>query len=192
MITTLLSRVLLSGLFSFLMADCVLAQRPGRQRMKAKEDVFLETAPRVGDRFPALTVYNPDGTSFDTASANGQYSVWTFGCLTCPPSIWNIAGLEAVERDYAPKGVRFFFIYKSLAHPELVGNYVQPFTLDERLMQSRQASLQFGTRIPWIVDAMDNRLKHALGDRPNSQFVVDPNGTIVSKRAWSNHPVVLA
>jgi len=23
---------------------------------------------------------------------------------------------------------------------------------------------------------MDNRLKHALGDRPNSEFVIDPKG----------------
>ena len=26
---------------------------------------------------------------------------------------------------------------------------------------------------------MDNRLKHALGDRPNSEFVIDPAGKVV-------------
>ena len=80
-----------------------------------------------------------------------------------------------------------FFIYKSLAHPELAGNYVQPFTLDERLAHARQAEKQLGTTVPWLVDAMDNRLKHALGDRANSEFIVDPQGIIVRKRAWS-HP----
>jgi hypothetical protein len=34
---------------------------------------------------------------------------------------------------------------------------------------------------------MDNRLKHALGDRPNSEFILDPKGRVVRKRAWS-HP----
>lgn len=91
-----------------------------------------------------------------------------------------------MHRDYSPKGVRFFFIFKALAHPELAGNYVQPFTLEERLAQALQAEQQFGTQIPWVVDAMDNRLKHALGDRPNSQFLVDPDGVIVRKRAWAN------
>ena len=67
-----------------------------------------------------------------------------------------------------------FFIYKSLAHPELAGNYVQPFTLDERLAHARQAEKQLGATVPWLVDAMDNRLKHALGDRANSEFIVDP------------------
>ena len=90
-------------------------------------------------------------------------------------------------RDYGPKGVKFFFIYKSLAHPELAGDYVQPFTLDERLAHAKQAQKQLGATIPWLVDAMDNRLKHALGDRPNSEFVIDPKGVIVRKRAWS-HP----
>ena len=91
-------------------------------------------------------------------------------------------------RDYGPKGVKFFFIYKTLAHPELAGNYVQPFTLDERLAHARQAEKQLGATIPWLVDAMDNRLKHALGDRPNSEFIIDPKGKIVRKRAWS-HPL---
>lgn len=91
-----------------------------------------------------------------------------------------------MHRDYGPKNVKFFFIYKTLAHPELTGNYVQPFTLEERLAQARQARKQLGSTIPWIVDAMDNRLKHALGDRPNSEFLVNPEGIVVRKRAWSN------
>jgi hypothetical protein len=90
-----------------------------------------------------------------------------------------------VSRDYSPRGVKFFFIYKSLAHPELAGNYVQPFTLRERLAHARQAEKQLGASIPWIVDDMDNRLKHALGNRPNSELVIDPKGRIVRKRAWS-------
>jgi hypothetical protein len=91
-----------------------------------------------------------------------------------------------VYRDYSRRGVKFYFIYKSLAHPELAGDYVQPFTLDERIAHARQAGKQLGTHIPWLVDPMDNRLKHALGDRANSEFVIDPNGKIVRKRAWSN------
>jgi hypothetical protein len=63
---------------------------------------------------------------------------------------------------------------------------VQPFTLDERLAHARQAVVQLGASIPWLVDPIDNRLKRALGDRPNSEFVVNPQGTIVRKRAWSN------
>ena len=93
--------------------------------------------------------------------------------------------METIVRDYAPKGVRFYYLYKRLAHPEL-SNYVDPFTLDERLMHVRQAERQLGSRIPWIADAMTNDLKHALGDMPNPEFIIDPDGRVVGRRAWSN------
>ena len=42
-----------------------------------------------------------------------------------------------------------------------------------------------GSDIPWLCDSIANDLKHALGDRPNSEFVIDPQGRIVRRRAWS-------
>jgi hypothetical protein len=86
--------------------------------------------------------------------------------------------------------VKFYFVYKTLAHPELAGDYVQPFTTEERLAHARQAVKQLGATIPWLVDPIDNRLKHALGERPNSEFVIDPKGKIVRKRAWSHPPLL--
>ena len=86
--------------------------------------------------------------------------------------------METIYRDYAPKGVDFYYIYKTLAHPELDG-YVEPFTLEERLMHVKEAQRTLGSEITWISDTMSNDLKHALGDSPNSEFVVDPAGKIV-------------
>lgn len=93
--------------------------------------------------------------------------------------------METVERDYAPKGVKFYYIYKALAHPETNG-YVTPFNLEERLLHVAEAKRTLGSRIEWICDTMENDLKHALGDRPNSEFVIDPEGKIVVARSWSN------
>ncbi len=92
--------------------------------------------------------------------------------------------METIYRDYAPKGVHFYYIYKTLAHPELDG-YVEPFSLEERLMHVKEAQRTLGSEIAWISDTMSNDLKHALGDMPNSEFVVDPAGTIVRMRVWS-------
>ncbi len=92
-------------------------------------------------------------------------------------------------RDYGPKKVKFFFVYKALAHPER-NDILQPITLDERLVHAREGTKRLGNTIPWLVDAIDNRLKHALGDRNNSEFIVDPEGKIVRKRTWSNPDLV--
>ena len=93
--------------------------------------------------------------------------------------------METIERDYTPQGVQFYYLYKQLAHPEL-DHYVDPYTLEERLMHVAQAERQLGSRIPWISDAMTNELKHALGDMPNSEFIIDPDGRVLERRAWSD------
>ena len=93
--------------------------------------------------------------------------------------------METVERDYTPKGVRFYYLYKALVHPEYHG-YITPFTLEERLMHAKEAQRRLGSRIPWIVDAMTNDLKHALGNAPNGEFIVDPEGKVARRRASSD------
>ena len=93
--------------------------------------------------------------------------------------------METVERDYAPKGVKFYYVYKALAHPEWDG-YVTTYSLEERLLHVEEAKRTLRSRFTWLVDPMDNRFKHAMGSRPNSEFVVGPDGTILASRDWSN------
>ncbi|MFK8111062.1 MAG: hypothetical protein AB8B91_02610 [Rubripirellula sp.] len=81
--------------------------------------------------------------------------------------------------------MNFYYVYKALAHPENNG-YVAPFNLKERLMHVAEAKRQLGTRFQWLCDSMQNDLKHALGDRPNSEFIIDPTGKIVVSRTWSD------
>ena len=87
--------------------------------------------------------------------------------------------------DYQPKGVEFFYIYKPLAHPEY-DNYLSPFTMQERLMHVMEAKRRLGSSITWLSDTMDNVYHDALGQTPNSELVVDPDGVVVARRAWSN------
>ena len=50
-----------------------------------------------------------------------------------------------------------------------------PFTLKERLLHVQEAKKTLGATVPWLCDTIDNDLKHALGDWPNSEFVIDPD-----------------
>ena len=93
--------------------------------------------------------------------------------------------METVHRDYSPKGVEFYYIYKALAHPELNG-YINPVTLEERLMHIAEAKRTLGSEITWLADNMDNELKHALGNRPNSEYLLDPAGNVLKARGWSD------
>lgn len=52
-------------------------------------------------------------------------------------------------------------------------------------MHVRETQSKLGTKITWLCDSMDNDLKHALGDAPNSEFILDPDGRVLVKRSWS-------
>ena len=93
--------------------------------------------------------------------------------------------METVQRDYAPKGVDFYYIYKPLAHPEF-NNYVTPFTLEERLMHVAEAKRRLGSSIMWLADTMDNRYHESMAGTPNSEMVVGPDGRVLSRRTWSD------
>ena len=63
---------------------------------------------------------------------------------------------------------------------------MQPVTLEERLLHIAEAKRTLGTTIPWIADTMSNDVKHAMGNSPNSEFIIGPDGKIVVMRDWSN------
>ena len=81
--------------------------------------------------------------------------------------------------------MEFYYIYKPLAHPEY-NNYISPFSIEERLMHVAEAKRTLGSAIPWLADTMDNAYYDAVGETPNSEYIVDPEGVIVARRAWSN------
>ena len=89
-----------------------------------------------------------------------------------------------MERDYSPKGVRFYYLYKALAHPEY-NLYVKPFSIEERLMHVREAERTLGSRIPWLADTMSNAVRHALGSVPNADLIFDPEGRVVARHGWN-------
>ncbi len=93
--------------------------------------------------------------------------------------------METVYRDYKDKGVQFFYVYKSVQHPE-INNFVSACSIDERLKHIAEAKRRFKTDIPWICDTMNDAVKKAFGGAPNGEFVIDPAGKIIRKRFWSN------
>lgn len=96
--------------------------------------------------------------------------------------------METVYRDYQDK-VQFFYIYKSLAHPE-INNFVSAFNKKERLLHIKRAKEMLHTDVPWICDTMDGAFTKAFGGAPNGEYILDPNGKIVRKRFWSSPATV--
>ena len=92
--------------------------------------------------------------------------------------------METIYLDYAPKGVKFYYVYKALAHPEYE-RYVTPFTHKERLMHVAEARRRLQSQVSWLCDTMSNDLRHAVGTAPNAEFILDPDGKVLVARVWS-------
>lgn len=63
---------------------------------------------------------------------------------------------------------------------------MQPVSIGERLLHIKEAKRRLGTAMPWLADSMGNELKHAFGDRNNSEFVIGADGKVVVARTWSD------
>jgi len=138
-----------------------------------------------------LVVYSESGEKTTLLEVvNGKHTVLVSGCLTCPIFHRTYPGVEAVYQDYRDReDIQFFYLYKSLAHPEYNG-YIQPVNIDERLAHIVEAKRVLDTSLNWLCDGMDNAVRHTLGFGPNTQMVIDPSGTIVHALGWSDGEVL--
>lgn len=109
---------------------------------------------------------------------DGKYTLLAMGCLTCPEFHRSYPEIEAANQDYASDDVQFFYVYKSLRHPEL-GGYVEAQNQNERLLQLKEAREILGTQVPWLADSIDNSIRDALQSGSRSVYLVSPEGKIV-------------
>lgn len=131
---------------------------------------------------PDLNAFTAEGKPLKLRElCQGSYTVLSSGCLTCPEFRRNYPAIEAASADYSPKGVRFFYFYKSLRHPELDG-YVQAQNMRERLLQLAEARRLYGTKVPWLADTIGDSLRIGLRSGSQSVWLISPTGEIVA--AW--------
>ena len=155
-----------------------------RDQVRPRDTAFNEKFP-IGSQLPdSLKLYNADRKLVAANSIfDAKYTVVVGGCLTCPEYRNSYPEIEAVAADYRDKGVRFYFLFQALTHPENWG-YVQPTSIQERCAQIDHAKELLKTSIPWLADTMDNEMKQHFAMTPNSQFVFDDEGKIVHRASW--------
>ncbi len=131
----------------------------------------------------ALVVFDEGGNKHKLLDvlAGEKDTVLVRGCLTCPVFLGVYPEVEAMAKDFPD--VDFYYLYGSLAHPENNG-YIQPLTIEERLMHVTEAKEKLGTQVSWYCDDIDNAAKIALGNAPNSGYIFDSNGNLVLAQSW--------
>lgn len=103
------------------------------------------------------------------------FTLLALGELTDPDFISSYGNVETIAHDYASKDIGFFYIYRYLRHPENNG-YIQSFNRKERTRQASEAARLLHTRIPWLVDTMDNQSAQLLSSTTNTLFIFNREG----------------
>ncbi|MDF7825328.1 hypothetical protein P4B35_14985 [Pontiellaceae bacterium B12227] len=104
-------------------------------------------------------------------AADAIYTVFVLGDLTDKEFITSYSNIELAARDFHPKGIRFYYIYRHLKHPENNG-YVRPYQIKERARHAQLAKEQLLTAVPWAYDGMDNAASKALAPEGTSNVFV--------------------
>jgi thiol-disulfide isomerase/thioredoxin len=152
-------------------------------------DILNDMVVRKTDLGPGDAVALPD-----LALVNGGRLVWpdtmdkrplllVFGSLTCPVTESAAPGLVQLYRDFGG-AVRFVLVNVREAHPG--ARIPQPKTAAAKLANA--SDLKARHRIPFDVaaDDIDGTTHRRFGGRPNSAFVISPEGIILFRAQWAN------
>jgi len=144
---------------------------------------------RQGDAAPDFTLRSPDNQlSVKLSDLRGQKPVvLIFGSYTCPPFRDVYPTLERLHQTYGDR-VAFFYIYIREAHAEdgwkIRRNQKEgiaikdPKSMQERTAVAQQACAYFKTRIPGLVDTMNDATDRAYAAWPSRIFLVDVDGKV--------------
>lgn len=144
---------------------------------------------RQGDVAPDFTLRSPDKQqTVKLGDFRGEKPVvLIFGSYTCPPFRDVYPTLERLHQTYGDR-VAFHYIYIREAHAEdgwkvprnqREGIAIKdPKTMEERTAVAQQACAFFKTRIPGLVDTMDDATDRAYAAWPSRIFLVNLEGKI--------------
>ncbi len=142
--------------------------------MESPEEKKAEPKRQLPD-VPVFDSQNNKHTLPDIVHA-APYTVLVLGELTDPDFIENYRSIEAMAKDFKPKHVGFFYIYRFLTHPENNG-YVQPFNQLERARQVQHSQDLLKTETDWLYDTMENQTAEALApENTKSVFLFSKSG----------------
>jgi thiol-disulfide isomerase/thioredoxin len=150
---------------------------------------FSHTDPGPGDPVPAFDIELLDGGRLTSTTLGPRPLLLVFGSLTCPVTESSGPVLNRLHARFGNR-VRFVMVNTREAHP---GQLIpQPRSLDEK--RAHAASLRAHHRFPFevAVDGIDGAFHRAMSPKPNSAYLIGPDGVIAYRAHWANDGAGLA
>lgn len=132
---------------------------------------------------PEATTNEP----YQLASHKGKLRAFMFASLSNPPARAQLPRWDLLRSKYDTADVELFVIYGKELHPgdkKSYRAYPQPKTQEQKRGYARQLATL--TRLPVLVDALDDATLTAYGRVPNGAYVIDREGRLIFRGTWAD------
>lgn len=124
---------------------------------------------------------------YSLGKARGRIRAFMFVSITNPPARFQLPLWDRLLEKYAGKPVDLFVIYGKELHPgdhRSYRNYPDPKSETEK--QAYAQDLARETKLPVLVDGLDNAVLDAYGRVPNGAYVIDEDDNLIFRGTWAD------
>lgn len=144
---------------------------------------FRSSDPGPGDHLPAFDIELLDGGRLTRDTLGNRPTLIVFGSMTCPVTESSGPVLSDLHRRYGDR-VRFVLVNTREAHPG--ERLSQPRDMDAKRRRAGQLRSHHGFRFEVAVDGIEGEFHRAMSPKPNSAYLVRPEGIIAYRAHWAN------
>ena len=150
----------------------------------------LPEHPAVGESAPDFRLNDPDGRSWALGEfLQRGYLVLEFGSATSIEFRKRAPAIERLAKDWERMEVKVLVVYTREAHPGKLRKKA-PQNYGERAALARSTRKELRIGVPLLVDDWEDSACRAYGEMPNAAFLLDRQGILVARQAWTNVPVL--
>ncbi|HMN05190.1 MAG TPA: hypothetical protein PKD45_05645 [Flavobacteriales bacterium] len=127
------------------------------------------------------------GKQYHLGDHNGKLRAFMFGSITNPPSRAQLPFWDALLEKYDTAKVELFVIYGKELHPADKKRY-KAYPVPGNMEQKRRYATEFAalTKLPVLIDGLDDKALNAYGRVPNGAYVIDEEGRLIFRGTWAD------
>lgn len=127
------------------------------------------------------------GTPYHLAAHKGKIRAFMFGSISNPPARAQLPFWDKLQGKYDTAQVELFVVYGKELHPGDRKNF-SAYPAPTTIAQKTAYAMEFAklTKLPVLVDGLDNKVLEAYGRVPNGAYVIDADGKLIFRGTWAD------
>lgn len=127
------------------------------------------------------------GLPYHLEAHSGKLRAFMFGSISNPPARAQLPFWDVLLAKYDTAQVELFVVYGRELHPgdkKKFSKYPAPSSPEEKLGYAQEFAQL--TRLPVLVDGLDDKVFSAYGRVPNGVYVIDGEGRLIFRGTWAD------